>query len=166
MAWALQERVITVGGPAVKKKGNYRIPIGTTLRFILDDVGTEQDLTTVIMGGPMMGATASSLDIPITKGSTGVIALTERETGPMVGRKPFPCIRCGHCVEACPMLLNPAQLGLLGKTGHYQTMAQEHHLFDCFECGCCTFVCPSHIPLVQEFRIAKAAIRKARRVAG
>ena len=162
----LQERVITVGGPGVKKKGNYRIPIGTTLRFILETVGTEPDLTTVVMGGPMMGPAASSLEIPITKGSTGVIAFTERQTGPIVNRTQYPCIRCGHCVDACPMLLNPAQLGLLGRVGNYQSMEEEHHLFDCFECGCCTFVCPSHIPLVQQFRIAKAAIRKARRATG
>ncbi len=162
----LQERVITVGGPGVKKKGNYRIPIGTTLRFILDTVGTEEDLTTVVMGGPMMGAAASSLEIPITKGSTGVIAFTERETGPIADRKQYPCIRCGHCVDACPMLLNPAQLGLLGRVGKYTEMEEQHHLFDCFECGCCTFVCPSHIPLVQQFRITKAAIRKTRRAAG
>ncbi len=164
--WGLQERVITVGGPGVKKKGNYRIPIGTTLRFILETVGTEEDLTTVIMGGPMMGAAASSLDIPITKGSTGVIAFTERQTGPITTRRQYPCIRCGHCVEACPMLLNPARLGLLAKVGDYSSMATEHHLFDCFECGCCTFVCPSHIPLVQQFRIAKTAIRKTRKAAG
>jgi electron transport complex protein RnfC len=162
----LQERVITVAGPGVIKKGNYRIPIGTTLRFILETVGTEADLTTVIMGGPMMGTAASSLDIPITKGSTGVIALTERATGPVATRTQYPCIRCGHCVEACPMFLNPSQLGLLAKIENYQAMVDDQHLLDCFECGCCTYVCPSHIPLVQQFRIAKAAIRKARRVAG
>jgi electron transport complex protein RnfC len=162
----LQERVITVGGPAVKKKGNYRIPIGTTLRFILETVGTSPDLTTVVMGGPMMGAAASSLEIPITKGSTGVIAFTEKETGPVVHRKQYPCIRCGHCVEACPMLLNPAQLGLLSRAEQYHDMADQYHLFDCFECGCCTFVCPSHIPLVQQFRIAKASIRKEKKATG
>lgn len=162
----LQERVITVGGPGVRKKGNYRIPIGTTLRFILETVGTEPDLTTVVMGGPMMGAAASSLEIPITKGSTGVIAFTEKETGPVAHRKEYPCIRCGHCVEACPMLLNPALLGTLSRADRYHEMADHHHLFDCFECGCCTFVCPSHIPLVQQFRIAKSAIRKEKRAAG
>jgi electron transport complex protein RnfC len=162
----LQERVITVGGPAVKKKGNYRIPIGTTLRYILDTVGTEDDITTVILGGPMMGNAASSMDIPITKGSCGVIAFSHRDTSQMVSRQEYPCIRCGYCVDACPLFLNPSQLGLLAKNDRYQTMADDFHLMDCFECGCCTFVCPSHIPLVQEFRIAKASIRKARSAAG
>ena len=162
----LQERVITVGGPAIKKKGNYRIPIGTTLRFILETVGTEEDFSTVVLGGPMMGSAASSLDIPITKGSTGVIAFTDRETGRMRVRKQFPCIHCGSCVDACPIFLNPCQLGQLAEHGRYQSMADEHHLMDCFECGCCTFVCPAHIPLVQRFRIAKSAVRKAKRPVG
>jgi electron transport complex protein RnfC len=162
----LQERVITVGGPAIKKKGNYRIPIGTTLRFILDFVGTEDDISTVLLGGPMMGSAASSLDISITKGTTGVIAFTQRETGQISAQKQFPCIRCGYCVDACPIFLNPSKLGLLAEHGRHQSMANDFHLMDCFECGCCTFVCPSHIPLVQHFRIAKAAVRKARRTAG
>ncbi len=157
----LQERVITVGGPGIQQKGNYRVPIGTTLRFILDTVGAEDDISTVVMGGPMMGNAASSLDIPITKGSTGVIAFTHRETGSMAARQEFPCIRCGYCVDACPLFLNPSQLGLLANAGRHQDMVDEFHLLDCFECGCCTFVCPSHIPLVQRFRVAKAAVRKA-----
>ena len=162
----LQERVITVGGPAIKKKGNYRIPIGTTLRFILETVGTEDGLSTVVMGGPMMGTTVSSLDIPITKGSTGVIAFTERETGRMRQRKEYPCIRCGSCLDACPMYLNPSNLGLLAKNQQHQLMVDDYQLMDCFECGCCAYVCPSHIPLVQHFRVAKASVRKAARSSG
>ena len=114
----------------------------------------------------MMGAAASSLDIPITKGSTGVIAFTERETGKLRSRKQYPCIKCGDCVDVCPLFLNPSQLGLLAEHGRYSSMVTDHHLMDCFECGCCTFVCPAHIPLVQQFRVAKAAIRKAARSEG
>ena len=158
----IQERVITVGGPGVRKKGNYRVPIGTPLRFLLETVGIEDDVTSVFLGGPMMGQAVSSLDIPITKGTTGVIAFTERETGHVGGQREYPCIRCGYCLEACPIFLNPAQLGLLAKNGEHQQMADEFHLMDCFECGCCTFVCPAHIPLVQHFRIAKKAMRKAK----
>lgn len=162
----LQERVITVGGPGIIKKGNYRIPIGTTLRFILESVGVEDDVSMVVLGGPMMGSAASSLDIPITKGITGVIALTERETGRINERAEFPCIHCGYCVDACPIFLNPAKLGLLAGQSRYRSMADEFHLMDCFECGCCTYVCPAHIPLVQSFRVAKASVRKARSAAG
>jgi electron transport complex protein RnfC len=158
----LQERVITVGGPAVIKKGNYRVPIGTPLRFVLETVGVADDITRVFLGGPMMGQAVSSLDIPVTKGTTGVIAFTERETGNVSQTKQYPCIRCAYCVDACPMFLNPSQLGLLAEQGQYEVMTQDYHLMDCFECGCCTFVCPSHIPLVQLFRVSKAAVRKAR----
>jgi electron transport complex protein RnfC len=158
----LQERVITVGGPAVKDKGNYRVPIGTPLRFVLETVGVESDVTCVFLGGPMMGQAVSSLDIPVTKGTTGVIAFSGRESKYLKSQKQYPCIRCGYCVDACPIFLNPSQLGLLAEQKQYDRMANEFHLMDCFECGCCTFVCPSHIPLVQQFRVAKANVRKSR----
>ncbi|MCC6669628.1 MAG: electron transport complex subunit RsxC [Planctomycetes bacterium] len=158
----IQERVLTVGGPGVVRKGNYRVTIGTPLRFVLETVGTADDLTRVFLGGPMMGQAVSSLDIPVTKGTTGVIAFTARETGFVGGQREHPCIRCGYCLDACPIFLNPAELGLLARNQQYERMADRHHLMDCFECGCCTFVCPSHIPLVQHFRIAKRAVRKAK----
>ncbi|TVP96068.1 MAG: electron transport complex subunit RsxC [Planctomycetaceae bacterium] len=157
----LLDRVVTVGGPAVKRKGNYRVPLGTPLRFLLEQVETSDDLATVFLGGPMMGQAVSSLDIPIGKGTTGVIALTGEETARLGGRPEAPCIRCGYCLDACPIFLNPSHLESLAAAGQHQTMAESHHLMDCFECGCCTYVCPSHIPLVQHFRVAKAAVRKA-----
>jgi electron transport complex protein RnfC len=155
----IQERVITISGPAVKKKGNYRIPIGTPLRFALDAVGVDPAVNRVFLGGPMMGQAASSLDISITKGTSGVVAFTEAEAE-ATHRDEYPCIRCGYCVAACPMILNPSQLGLLARQEEFTRMAEEFHLMDCFECGSCSFVCPSHIPLVQQFRMAKAAVRK------
>ncbi|MCA8975952.1 MAG: electron transport complex subunit RsxC [Planctomycetes bacterium] len=161
----IHERVVTVGGPAVAKKGNYRVPIGTPLRFVLETCGLADDVTRVFLGGPMMGNAVSSLDIPVTKGTCGIIAFTARETGHISGQHEYPCIRCGHCLDACPIFLNPSQLGLLAQNGQYDRMAAEHHLMDCFECGCCTFVCPSHIPLVQHFRVGKRAVRKAKAAA-
>jgi len=157
----IQERVVTVGGPAVERKGNYRVPIGTPLRFLLEEVGVAPDVNRVFLGGPMMGTAASSLDIPITKGTSGVIAFTDSEAE-RTHRAVQPCIRCGYCVDACPMFLDPSRLGLLAANGEYARMADEHDLMSCFECGSCSFVCPSQIPLVQEFRYAKAAVRKAR----
>jgi electron transport complex protein RnfC len=157
----IQERVITVAGPAVEKKGNYRIPIGTPLRFVLERVGVSADVNRVFLGGPMMGAAAPSLDIPITKGTSGVTAFTDA-AAERTHSQVYACIRCGYCVEACPIFLNPAELGLLAKNGAYDRMAAERHLMDCFECGSCSYVCPSHIPLVQMFRAAKAAVRKAK----
>ncbi len=157
----IQERVVTVSGPAVAKKGNYRIPIGTPLRFLLEQVGVADDVNRVFLGGPMMGAAASSLDISLTKGTSGVVAFTD-SAAERTHSRVYPCIRCGYCVDACPIFLNPAELGLLAKNEEHDRMAAERHLFDCFECGSCSFVCPSHIPLVQQFRVAKAAVRKAR----
>jgi electron transport complex protein RnfC len=156
----IQERVITITGPAVKHKGNYRIPIGTPLRFLLESVGVDENVSRVFLGGPMMGAAASSLEISITKGTSGVVAFTETESE-RTYRKIYPCIRCGYCVDACPIFLNPAQLGILADNAEYQRMADEQNLMDCFECGSCSFVCPSHIPLVHRFRVAKTAVRKA-----
>jgi electron transport complex protein RnfC len=156
----IQERVVTVTGPAVKKKGNYRIPIGTPLRFVLETVGVEQsELNRVFLGGPMMGQAASSLDIPLTKGTSGVVAFTE-ELAEKTHLQVWPCIRCGYCLDACPIFLNPSQLGLLARNEAWERMAGEQNLFDCFECGSCSFVCPAHIPLVQQFRMAKAMVRK------
>jgi len=157
----IQERVITITGPAVKHKGNYRIPIGTPLRFILETVGVAEDVNRVFLGGPMMGQAVSSLDIPITKGTSGVTAFTDSEAE-QTHRQVYPCIRCAYCVDACPVFLNPSELGVLAHNEQWQRMADDFHLMDCFECGCCSFVCPSHIPLVQQFRMAKTAVRKAR----
>ena len=155
----IQERVITIGGPAIRKKGNYRIPIGTPLRFALEYAGMEPNLSRVFLGGPMMGQALPSLDIPITKGTSGFIAFTERQTAAPVE---YPCIHCAYCVDACPLFLNPSQLGLLARVGEVERMADEYNLLDCFECGSCSYVCPAHIPLVQRFRAAKALVRKRR----
>ncbi len=156
----IQERVITIGGPGIRKKGNYRIPIGTPLRFALEYAGMAENVSRVFLGGPMMGQALPSLDIPITKGTSGFIAFTESETGS--APREYPCIHCGYCVDACPLFLNPSQLGLLAKNGRYDSMVGEYHLMDCFECGACSYVCPAHIPLVQRFRGAKTMVRRQR----
>jgi len=157
----IQERVITIGGPGVQKKGNYRIPIGTTVRFALQETGAVKEISRVFLGGPMMGAAVSNLDIPITKGTSGITAFTTAETGDATGHQNvYPCIHCARCVEACPLFLNPSQLGLLAKHEEFAQMAEDFNLMDCFECGACAYVCPSHIPLVQYFRLAKKMVRK------
>ena len=154
----IQERVVTIAGPGVKKKGNYLIPIGTPLRYVLEQVGVEEGISEVYLGGPMMGVAVSNLDISIVKGSSGVLVFTEREIPKT--NKIYPCIKCGACVEACPLSLNPSKLGILAKFEGYDLMASDYHLMDCFECGSCSYVCPSHIPLVQYFRLSKSIVRK------
>lgn len=156
----LVERVLTISGPGVKKRGNYLVPIGTPVRFLLDYVGLEDDATTVLLGGPMMGQALSDTNAPVTKGTSGIVVLTEAETG-ILKQQAMPCIRCGYCMQACPMFLDPARLGRLAQFHAYEEMRDQFHLWDCFECGSCSFVCPSRIPLVQHFRIAKGALRDA-----
>jgi electron transport complex protein RnfC len=155
----IMERVITITGPGVERPGNYLTPIGTPVRFALEEVGLRPNATRVFLGGPMMGQSAASLDVPITKGTSGLLVFTEDEIVG-TGEREYPCIRCGHCLDACPMFLNPSMLGRLAKNRQYDTMAGDFHLMDCFECGCCAFVCPSHIPLVQHFRVAKGILRE------
>lgn len=155
----LISRVVTVSGGGVSRPGNYLVPLGTSLRFILEHAGLSDDACAVINGGPMMGASMPSLDIPLTKGSSGLLALTADEIREGKAQV-YPCIRCARCVDACPIFLNPCMLGLLARKERYEDMAEKFHLNDCFECGCCSYVCPANIPLVHFFRVAKAINRK------
>ncbi len=156
----LTERVVTVTGPGVARPGDYRMPLGTPLSFVLEYAGAPADSRQVILGGPMMGQSAATLDVPITKGVSGVLVFKGDDQGAREGLRTFPCIKCGECVESCPMGLNPSQLGMLAAKREYEAMGERYHLGDCFECGCCTYVCPSNIPLVQQFRIAKQVLRE------
>ncbi|MCP5416052.1 MAG: electron transport complex subunit RsxC [Chromatiaceae bacterium] len=157
----LIERVVTISGPGVKKPGNYLVPIGTPLHFLMQHVGSSMQASEVIVGGPMMGMTVASLDVPITKGVSGIVVLEKVKSNG--GRQQvYPCIKCGECLSACPLHLNPSMLGQLAGIREYQVMAEQYNLDDCFECGCCSYVCPSNIPLTQYFRIAKSIVREAR----
>ena len=150
------ERVVTVSGPGVERPGNYLVPVGTPVRFLLQHAGATAAAKEVILGGPMMGMTVSALDVPVTKAMSGMVVFehSQETRGPAL-----LCICCGYCLEACPMQLNPSMLGMLATSSDYETMVTDYHLNDCFECGSCTYVCPSNIPLVQYFRISKSVIR-------
>ncbi|MCG6897076.1 MAG: electron transport complex subunit RsxC [Thiocapsa sp.] len=161
----LIERVVTVSGPAVDHPGNFLVPIGTPLRFLLEQVGLGDRAGEVILGGPMMGMAVASLDVPVTKAVSGVVAL-EREDPDLARRKVYPCIKCAECLKACPVSLNPSMLGELALARQYERMADAFHLDQCFECGCCAYVCPSNIPLTQYFRIAKSINRDQKRLKG
>ena len=154
----LIERVVTITGPGVKRPGNYIMALGTPLQFILDHVGVVEEVGQIILGGPMMGPVLATMDVPLTKGVTGILVLRTQDI-----HKPgkvYPCIKCGSCIDACPMHLNPSRLGMLARAEQYEPMSEDYHLMDCFECGCCSYVCPANIPLVQQFRIAKGIIRE------
>ena len=153
----LIERVVTITGPGVKRPGNLIVPVGTKLRDALEFCGgIADDTTEIIFGGPMMGFAQPDLDTPLTKGTTGVVVLTQAESRP---RPVHPCIQCGHCLDACPVFLNPSQLGLLAQAGRYEEM-ETAHLADCMLCGSCSYVCPSNIPLSQMFALSKAGLRR------
>lgn len=154
----LIERVVTISGPGVTRPGNYLVPMGTPLRFALEHAGYYGDGSRLILGGPMMGNTVASLDVPVTKPVSGIIVL--EHTHDTREKKVYPCIQCSRCLDACPINLNPSYLGRLAAKRQYEAMADSYHLNDCFECGSCSYVCPSNIPLVQYFRIAKSVIRE------
>ena len=158
------ERVVTVTGPGVDKPGNYLVALGTPLRFILDRLGHHGTAQHLITGGPMMGDTVSSLDVPITKGCGGFLIMRPDDLREQQVPKVYPCISCGKCVDACPMYLNPSMLGKLAFKRRYEEM-DAYHLMDCFECGCCSYVCPAGIPLVQYFRVSKAMNRELKAAA-
>ena len=157
----LTERVVTVTGPGIKKPGDYWVPIGTPMRTVLQWAGApDVSEREIILGGPMMGQAVASLDVPVTKGVSGILVFDKRHMDDGAERKTYPCIKCGECVNVCPMGLNPSMLGMLAGQREYDLMGEQYHLGDCFECGCCTYVCPSHIPLVQQFRVAKGILRE------
>lgn len=153
----LIERVITITGEGIRNPNNMKVKIGTLVSHLIDVCGGLKDeKVKVISGGPMMGFAIPSLDVPITKGTSGIVALTERE---IVHAEEFkPCIRCSRCINICPMGLMPSMLSIYSEKGFYEG-AKEYNLFDCFECGCCAYVCPSKRPIVQQIRLAKSMVK-------
>ena len=153
----LIERIVTITGPAVRKPSNLIVPVGTKLRDALDFCGgLTDDVVEILFGGPMMGLPQSDLDTPLIKGTTGVVVLNEAQSKPRVT---YPCIRCGHCLDACPVFLHPSKLGQLAQAGRYEDM-EASNLADCMLCGACSYVCPSNIPLSQMFALSKNLLKK------
>ena len=153
----LIERIVTVTGHGVRRPSNLIVPVGTKTRDLLATCGgLTPQAREIVFGGPMMGSAEADLDAPVIKGTTGVVVLTDAEVKP---QKSYPCISCGHCLDACPVFLNPQLLGKLAMAERYEEMPQ-HQLADCMLCGSCSYTCPSNIPLSQLFALAKAALRK------
>ena len=150
---------MTVSGSCVKSPHNVEALIGTPVREIIQACGGLNNTPArLLMGGPMMGQIIPSIDSPVIKGTTGVLALTKQEVNEHV---PSPCIRCSRCVEACPMGLVPLEMAKHSKVDDFDN-AQEYGLRDCILCGSCAYVCPSHIPLVQFFEYAKGEMKERR----
>jgi electron transport complex protein RnfC len=154
----LIERVVTVTGPGVKKPSNLIIPVGTLLGDVLEFCGgLTDDAAEIVFGGPMMGSSQPDMRTPLIKGTTGIVVLTTNEVKP---KHTYPCIKCGHCLDACPVFLNPSELGILAQASRYEEMQDRFHLMDCMLCGSCAYVCPSNIPLSQLFALSKNALQK------
>ncbi len=150
----LIDRVVTVAG-RVKKPANLRARIGTPIYELVEACGGLEDgVRKVVLGGPMMGMAISSLDIPVTKSTGGLLALGEEG----VHAQESPCIRCGRCVEACPMRLVPTRIDAYARRSQWEECSKLGTM-NCMECGACTFVCPAKRELTQSCRMAKMGIR-------
>lgn len=148
----LIERIVTVTGKGVKDPKNLRVKIGTLFTQLLEECGGyKNDPGKIIAGGPMMGIAQSTTEVPVIKGTSGIVVLTRKEIERVEYRA---CFRCGRCIEACPMGLQPSILSILIEKGRYQE-AKENNLLDCFECGSCAYVCPAKRPMVQFMKIGK-----------
>jgi len=136
------------------------VPIGTSYRHLIEYCGgLTDDADRVVAGGPMMGFTLGNLDVPVTKGTSGVTVLTKEEVRRSAETA---CIRCGRCLDVCPINLSPTRIALAARIGN-TSMMERYHANACMECGCCAFRCPASIPLVQLIRMGKVMLRNVRK---
>ena len=153
----LIERVVTVTGTPVHMPRNLKVRLGTRIEDLFDDCGgLAAPPGKIVVGGPMRGIAVDTLDVPVTKGTAGVMVFAGADA-----RTPteWPCIRCGSCVEACPWGLVPTRLYKLIQQGELAA-ARKEGLARCTECGCCAYACPSHIPLSSVLRSGKQALKR------
>lgn len=152
----LYERVVTITGNGINEPKNLIVKIGTPFKEVIKQCGgfSKGAPGKIIMGGPMMGLSQYSIEVPVIKGSGGILVLTEEEVKPVpMG----PCIKCGKCVEVCPVNLQPLYLSNYSLRGMFDKSEQLHAL-DCVECGSCSYICPAKRPLVESIRVAKREI--------
>jgi electron transport complex protein RnfC len=153
----LIDRTVTVTGLGIKEQQNLRVRLGTSFQDVIDACGGfEKEPGKIIMGGPMMGVAQKSTNVPVIKGTCGILVLPKKETKMFY---PRDCIRCGKCIDVCPMRLMPNMLGLLVERGRFNE-AKNYHLLDCIECGSCGYVCPSNRSLVHFIKLGKFKVMK------
>lgn len=154
----LVSRIVTVSGSAVKEPANLEVPLGTLAdELIAHCGGFKQEPKRQLLGGPMMGTALPNLGVPIVKGSNGVLALGQDEM--RLQPTPQPCIRCGRCVDACPLGLMPLEMASRARNGKVED-ALDYGLLDCIACGTCSYICPASIPLTQYFNFAKGELAR------
>ena len=153
----LTERVVTVTGKKLDNPSNFWVKIGTPIKDLVEEVGGVPEGTRkIVNGGPMMGKAIKNTDVPITKGTSGILIISEEEAS---RKEPKNCIRCSQCVFVCPMGLEPHLLMNLSEKGLYERAAKED-VMTCIECGSCSYVCPSHRPLLDYIRFGKSIVKK------
>ena len=153
----LIERVLTVTGNGVQSPGNFLARVGTPIQSLVDQAGgTVGTVGKLIMGGPMMGLAQSSFEVPVIKGTSGILVLQEE---PHMREVYQPCIKCSFCVQACPVHLIPSRLSILAEAQDWK-QAEKYGVNDCIECGSCTYVCPAKRPIVQLVKTTKSKLRK------
>ena len=156
----LIRRITSVTGEGIKKPSNFKVRIGTLTSYLIENAGgLKPGVMKIISGGPMMGFAQYTTEFPITKGSSGILALRENKVKITDYRA---CIKCGACVRACPMRLIPSKMSILIENNLFEE-ADRTDVLDCIECGSCAYVCPSHRPLVHFFRLGKAKAMEIRR---
>ena len=153
----LVKRIVTVSGDICMEPKNLLVPIGTSFNDLLEAVGHSEHPYKVLSGGPMMGAAQYDLAVPVIKGSNAVTILSRKNKYALEQSR---CIRCGKCIDVCPMHLMPVLMYKAMFTGDPEEM-KAVNLMDCIECGCCAYTCPGSVPLVLAFRAAKQRIRDA-----
>ncbi|MGB5278851.1 MAG: electron transport complex subunit RsxC [Gammaproteobacteria bacterium] len=154
----LISRIVTVTGRGVQSPQNLEVDIGTAIQDCIEFCGGyKKEAQSLIMGGPMMGLTLDTDQLPVIKSTNCLLVSAGIDITLPSSENHMPCIRCGKCVDVCPANLLPQQLYWFSGSKHYDR-AIEYNLFDCIECGCCAYVCPSQIPLVQYYRHAKSDI--------
>ena len=153
----LTTRIVTLGGNALKNPMNYKVRIGTPFSYVIEQSGgLSEPAEKVLMGGPMMGLSVPNIDVPVIKGTSGILALPAKEAKL---DKESPCIRCAKCVYVCPMSLQPNLLDSAARL-HDIDKLKKLNVTDCIECGSCAFVCPSKRRQVQQIKIAKVKLRE------
>ena len=151
----LVQRVLTVSGDAVTRPGNYLVQIGTRVSFVLEQAGViPEKLAKLVLGGPMTGFATGNLDIPVTKGTSGILALSEAMAEEA---DQGPCLRCGKCLTVCPMGLSPTQLDQAANAKRVDIL-MDLRVRDCIECGSCAYNCPAQRSLLQSMRVGKGLV--------
>lgn len=148
----LFERIVTVTGKSISKPGNYMVRVGTSTNELIEKAGgLPEDTSKVVSGGPMMGKALNAVDVPVVKGTSGVLLFKEDEAKRI---EPSNCIRCGKCITVCPMGLEPVLIAQYSEIEMYENVEAERAM-DCIECGSCQYTCPAARPLLDYIRLGK-----------